>query len=395
MTRGGMLATVVALLLASAGWGQIWYGGTSAYEMGRGGTGVALPSGPATGANNPATLGMLYRTPGERAEAMAAIRGAGGAGLASWEHTNPWRGLLAFTPGSEFGGLQFDLEGDDWLASALPPAHWLVEPGRPRPQVLIESRFATVDQSFLEDLGVNWDPDARTPLWSIGYTLDTEDTDNLQSLQATYGTIGGDWAFGAGWLQQFDQDLFYLSAARSQASRLLSRPSVLTLGARAARLEVGNDSRFIADIGATVSTDTTILGREGTFAVGGVLHDLFDETGNFADAGLRLDLGAAVTGERISLAVDVVDVFDGTAAPHLPDLNSGRHVRIGTEIRVAEPGTFLLGGLVRDEFTVGVRQKVPLLGDLPMANLLFSHSEDEDRAELVIMVTPRIIPGTE
>jgi len=395
MARGTLLAVAVALLVASTGWAQIWYGGASAYELGRGGTGVALPSGPATGSNNPATLGMLYRMPGERAEAMAALEAAGGSGLASWGRTDAGRGLLAFPRGSEFGSLDLDLEGEDWLASALPPADWLVQPGRPQPQVLLETRFATVDQSFLDDLGVNWDPNGRTPLWGIGYTLDTEDTENLQAFQATYGTIGGDWAFGGGWMQQFDEDLFYLAAARSQNSNILARPSILTLGGRVATLEVGEDSRFIADIGATATTDTSLLGAPATFAVGGVLHDLLDETGEFPDAGIRLDLGAAVVGERVALTLDLVDVFDGTSVddPYVTD--SGRHLRLGTEIRVAEPGTFILGGLVRDEFTVGVRQKVPVLGDLPMINLLFSHSEREDRAELVIFVTPHIVRGEE
>ncbi len=390
--RTGRLTMVVVLacMVAPVAWGQLWYGGASAYELGRGGTGVALPSGPATGSNNPATLGMLYRMPGANPEYMAAAESSGAA-VATMPDREIGRGLLAFPRGSEFGRLSVDPPqyGDAW--AALPPAHWLAPETLPRDmQVTIESRVVTVDQSFLENVGTDWNIN-RMPVWSLNYAGNTDDLDFLQGAQATYGQIGGEWAFGGGWLSQFDEDLFYLAAARSQESRLLSAPSVLTLGARAATIEIADDNRFIADVGATAFTDTTVFGRPTTASAGVVVHDLFDETGEFTDAGVRLDVGVALTGDDGLVALDIVDVLDDTGGEFQGF--GGRHVRVGTEIRIADSNTFVLGGLIRDELTVGVRQKIPMLGNIPGLNLLFSHTDDEDRAEIMIFITPRIING--
>ena len=124
-----------------------------------------------------------------------------------------------------------------------------------------------------------------------------------------------------------------------------------------------------------------------------VVHDLFDETSDFYDAGIRLDVGVALTGDDGSIALDIVDVLDETGGEY--GHWGGRHLRLGTEIRIADSNTFILGGMIRDELTVGVRQKIPILGNIPGLNLLFSHTDNEDRAELVVFITPAVLAGEE
>jgi TonB family protein len=55
--------------------------------------------------------------------------------------------------------------------------------------------------------------------------------------------------------------------------------------------------------------------------------------------------------------------------------------------------TIIIGGLKKDQRTKTVR-KIPLIGDIPLLGFLFrSTSDDMDKTELVILLTPHIMSG--
>ena len=58
---------------------------------------------------------------------------------------------------------------------------------------------------------------------------------------------------------------------------------------------------------------------------------------------------------------------------------------------VEDGGTLILGGIYEEENSDSVR-KVPLLGDIPVVGNLFkSRARNENRNELLIFITPRIM----
>lgn len=62
-----------------------------------------------------------------------------------------------------------------------------------------------------------------------------------------------------------------------------------------------------------------------------------------------------------------------------------------TQAMVEDGGTLVLGGIYEQTNSTGVN-KVPLLGDIPViGNLFKSRSRSEDRSELLIFITPRIM----
>ncbi len=63
-----------------------------------------------------------------------------------------------------------------------------------------------------------------------------------------------------------------------------------------------------------------------------------------------------------------------------------------TSLKVKDGETIVIGGLIQTTDSVS-RDKVPLLGDIPILGVLFSHeTTTQDESELEIYVTPRLLP---
>ena len=64
-------------------------------------------------------------------------------------------------------------------------------------------------------------------------------------------------------------------------------------------------------------------------------------------------------------------------------------------MRVKDGETLVLGGLIQETESKEV-SKIPFLGDLPVIGSVFRNTiTKNEKSELVIMVTPRIIKDTE
>ena len=65
--------------------------------------------------------------------------------------------------------------------------------------------------------------------------------------------------------------------------------------------------------------------------------------------------------------------------------------RIGTQVLVDNGETIVLGGIYQQNLISRV-SKVPILGDIPLVGFLFRNSTDKnERQELLIFVTPKIV----
>ena len=65
--------------------------------------------------------------------------------------------------------------------------------------------------------------------------------------------------------------------------------------------------------------------------------------------------------------------------------------QVETQVLVADGQTVVLGGIYETERRETIN-KVPVLGDIPFAGALFRSTEfEDDKSELLIFVTPRIL----
>ena len=116
----------------------------------------------------------------------------------------------------------------------------------------------------------------------------------------------------------------------------------------------------------------------------------------YKEFGIRLNFTPTVNGERVHLKVrPEVSSLDFANAVTLngfriPALSTRR---TETELELQNGQTFAIAGLLNNTMTKTL-QKVPGIGDIPILGLLFqSQSAQKDRTELVVMITPEILPN--
>jgi len=121
------------------------------------------------------------------------------------------------------------------------------------------------------------------------------------------------------------------------------------------------------------------------------------ESVNYLDVGLKLDVEPTISlDDEVSLKLSL-EVSNITDQVHTN--NGSLAYQIGTRmatttLRLRDGETQLLGGLIKNEDRASAN-KLPGLGDLPVAGRLFSSNSDNfARTELVLAITPHIVRST-
>jgi pilus assembly protein CpaC len=116
----------------------------------------------------------------------------------------------------------------------------------------------------------------------------------------------------------------------------------------------------------------------------------------FKEFGIRLNFTPTVNGDRVHLKVrpEVSTLDYGNAVVmngfRIPALSTRR---TETELELRNGQTFAIAGLMNNQMQQTM-QKVPGLGDIPILGYLFrSKASQRDQTELVVMITPEILPN--
>jgi len=150
------------------------------------------------------------------------------------------------------------------------------------------------------------------------------------------------------------------------------------------RIRVKNKEKAHVHIGDRVPVITTTAAAAGNFIA---------ESVTYLDVGLKLEVEPQIfledeVGIKVGLEVSNIS---GT----ITSTSGSRTYQIGTRnattnLRLHDGETQVLAGLIQDDDRRNA-DRVPGLGELPIAGRLFSHSADKtDRSEIVLLVTPRI-----
>jgi pilus assembly protein CpaC len=111
---------------------------------------------------------------------------------------------------------------------------------------------------------------------------------------------------------------------------------------------------------------------------------------------VRLTFTPIVIGNRVHLKlkpeVSTLDFANGVSVNgfRIPALSTRR---VETEVELNDGQTFAIAGLINNTMNSSL-QKIPGIGDIPILGLLFkSKQAQKNNTELVVMITPEILPN--
>jgi general secretion pathway protein D len=251
------------------------------------------------------------------------------------------------------------------LAEKLIAAQDLAEP-----EVMLEVEVLEISRSRLLELGVRF-PDSL----AVG----------LLGAAGEPGTVSlREWLGRNSDLVQlsFSNPLFLLSLKQEDgAAVVLANP----------RIRVKNKDKARIHIGDRVPVITTTAAATGGF---------ISESVQYLDVGLKLEVEPLISLEDevgIKVGLEVSSIVrevrtSGTAGGTGGSLSYQIGTRnAATNLRLLDGETQVLAGLISDEDRRSAN-RVPGLGELPIAGRLFSHTRDTtSRTEIVLLITPRIV----
>jgi general secretion pathway protein D len=250
----------------------------------------------------------------------------------------------------------------------------------PARQIVIEAMVLEISETTLENLGVEWE--LQSPF------TNNSNLDNIQSLR--FGQLP---SFGSA-SPSFDITVDGISnhwraqlqaLVREGKARILSRPSVLTLNNRQAFIRVGEDIPVATSASGLRNADR--LEFEFKYIPVGISLNVRPRVasgGDMISMQVNGDVSAQVPGEDL-----IIRDQNGSVLARAPRL-SQRQVQ--TYTRIANNTPFIIGGLVSEDKT-SEEEKVPVLGDIPIAGALFRSTEvDSLKREVIIVLTPYVLP---
>ncbi|UGQ26605.1 type IV pilus secretin PilQ family protein [Acinetobacter calcoaceticus] len=258
-------------------------------------------------------------------------------------------------------------------------------------QVMVEARIVRASTSFTKELGVKWGilsqgvnsnnsllvGGSDTTLWNLRepddegkYTIERPDNLNVDLGVTSAGASS--IAFSLISMSDFMLDLELSALQADGYGEVISTPKVMTADKQTAKVATGQQ----------VPYQTTVTSGAGATA-----------TTSFKDALLSLDVTPSITPDgKIQMKLDISkDSVAGEAPNGELILNKNN---INTNVLVNNGETVILGG-VFEQTTSNSQTKVPFFGDIPVLGHLFRKDvKSDDKQELLIFVTPRIVNDT-
>jgi pilus assembly protein CpaC len=260
------------------------------------------------------------------------------------------------------------------------------------PQVLLRVRFAEVSRSALTELGANFFTSPLGVKDTIGRVGTTQ-----------YPSVGFDkleWTkAGNDWGDEVTSSKGEFTFSDYLNVFLFNKRYDLGLMVRA----LNNKGLF-----QTLAEPNLVAesGKEASFLAGGEFPIPIAQGGSgsvaisvmFKEFGVRLNFTPTVTSEgrvRLKVRPEVSTLDFGNAIVlqgfRIPALSTRR---TETELELDNGQTFAIAGLLNNTLTESL-QKVPGIGDIPILGYLFrSKAAQKNRTELVVMITPEILPQT-
>ncbi len=225
----------------------------------------------------------------------------------------------------------------------------------PPRQVLIETRILQVRLNDDSSLGIDWSHTFSDFFNSSGQVSTQGFTTGGASQGFFFNIMNGDFTLFLEALQNITQ------------VNTLSSPSLLALNNKEATIIIGEKLGYYV----TTATEATVL-----------------QSVEFLDTGTQLKLTPHIVNDDSVIMKIHPEVSDGIVIDGLPSKNTAE---VTTNLMAPNGGTILIGGLIRDR-KEDIKNRVPLLGKIPVLGALFSKTTNiTTRTEIVVLITPHII----
>ncbi|HXH25557.1 MAG TPA: type II and III secretion system protein family protein, partial [Vicinamibacterales bacterium] len=264
-----------------------------------------------------------------------------------------------------------------------------VQQPRASNQVLLRVRFAEVSRSALTELGASFFTSPTgvrntvgritTQQFSAPGFSDIEYTKSSSEFGAPVTSAGGKFTFGD-FLnlfilsERYDLGVVIRALQERGLFQTLAEPNLVAESGKEASFLAGGE--FPIPVAQGVGTNLAI-------------------SVVFKEFGIRLNFTPTVNGDRVHLKVrPEVSTLDFANAVvlqgfRIPALTTRR---TETELELRDGQTFAIAGLINNSLATTL-QKVPGIGDIPIIGHLFrSRAAQKDQTELVVMITPQILP---
>lgn len=318
--------------------------------------------------------------------------GAGGDGAAAASAFGRKRATISFHKQSN----SIIISGDADMQATLKEV--IAKLDQRRAQVLVEAIIVEISDSTAKELGVQYflgnTEGQRVPFSATDFSrgapdifqavgqsiLDGDDTSDPKKFlrDAALRSLLGVSGFGLGLGGSTSDGTIFgaiLTAIKNDStSNVLSTPSVVTLDNQEARLSVGQEIPITTGeaVGDNFQNAFRTVSRE--------------QVGIILEVTPQINAGGTVT---LKIRQESSSV-DGPVIASSTDLITNKR-EISTTAVVDDGDILVIGGLVDDTRTVR-EEKVPFLGDVPVAGNLFkSRGKQKDRRNLMVFIRPTVL----
>lgn len=267
-------------------------------------------------------------------------------------------GVASLLPNFLFSYLKVNQEQNAVVVTA--PSQMLAKIGRdlrqldvPSPQILIEAIAVELTDATDRDLGFSFTNQQRTSFTAIDSIAGT----------VTYSTLGA-------LPRAFEANLRALEVQGK--ARVRARPQMAAVNGRTAAIFIGAQRFILTQFNNFGQTQTRIQP---------------------VDVGVKLSITPLTGGNgeiTTRIEPEISNITELDLQTGLPVLSTRR---AQTTVRVKDGETIAIGGLILNQEQT-TNRKIPLLGDIPLlGNLFRSQKKNVVQTELVVFITPRILPA--
>ncbi|MBI5843574.1 MAG: type IV pilus secretin PilQ [Deltaproteobacteria bacterium] len=248
---------------------------------------------------------------------------------------------------------------------------------KPTPQVMIEARIVEATTTFSREIGVGWDGEAG---------VQPGDAKAGVGPQRGYDTLGG--TYGYNWAVNYPLTSALYGTAGINFTRLMGL-SQLTLNATLSAQESRGNVRIVSSPKVLTLDNKKATIKQGLEYPIAKLDDSGNTTIEYHPVDLLLEVTPHVTADRrITLSIhttknDLGEVYAGEQSFNTKEAT--------TDLLLNDGDTVVIGGVIKTDRRESMTG-VPWFNKLPVVGWLFKTDNDtENREELLIFITPRIV----
>ena len=244
-------------------------------------------------------------------------------------------------------------------------------------QIMIDALVIEINSSDLNELNLNLfkvDQVETDDIIDESITQNSNFISQLNNLSLSYGQTGLYTEVG----KTIDEviDLQIQALLKNTSAEILSKPSVLVLDGRQARIQVGEQIPI---------SKLPISNSEDNFLVPDI---------EYIPTGITLNLRPRISddGKNVTMQIETIiteALSEGSSTVLSAPIISNRKVE--SFVRIANNTPFIVGGLISNKVSDG-QARIPFLHKLPLIGSLFkSNTKNEEKREVIVVITPHII----